>query len=704
MRQPFDVNLLSMRLILRSLFVKPARWLGLVVSAFLATTAIGDLRSPSWYDQNAVSSAPDWHYRVPISIPSGTPVNSTIKVDVDFAALLGQLGVSGTFDSNSPRVVRSTGALSTLQQFTDTVYANATDAAGNSRGEVRFILEDAGAVTYYLYFDITANGSKLANPQTPINGNFEFGGSGTATPPGWTLPTALAGYDAQIRPSENPSVTTDGTTLGNGTPPITTDGTPLTGAYSYMLGARSANEPNNASNNPAVVLRKTIVVPSGTPGNLTLRYRPEGWDSDTNGSNNFDFIRVWLAGAATTELVGPIAGTYTTYPFSPNYGVNAATATRSGYGQYNGWDTDTNGTHRPVAPNSAMALSRGSQPWFTVTVSLAAYAGQTITLNISSSSIFVYRTWFHIDDVEWSVVAVTLGTPEGFGVNITAPTVATTYTGGQKLIVRAQLDAGATAASNPVTANLYDNSGTLLVSSIVLYNDGTHGDATANDAIWSNDGSVVASPTYTFPAGLASGSSWKVRVFAKDASGSSVGASNGLIHIPAQASTPETQTTFYNIDEQTFTVNVPALQITKSSAVLSDPVNGATNPKRIPGGIVRYAVTVTNTGPATVDASSLAITDPVPASTTLCVSTLCSNPIVEFIDGSPTSGLSYSYASNVTYSNTVGGGAPFTYVPVADANGFDAAVTGIRVAPTGTMAAASGGNPSFTIRVRVKVN
>src|SRR5882757_1598356 len=148
MRQPFDVNLLSMRLTLRSLFVKPAQWLGLVVIALLATTAAGDLRSPSWYDQNAVSTAPDWHYRVPISIPSGAPVNSTIKVDVDFAALLGQLGVSATFDSNSPRVVRSTGVLSTYQQFTDTVYANATDAAGNSRGEVRFILEDAGPAIY----------------------------------------------------------------------------------------------------------------------------------------------------------------------------------------------------------------------------------------------------------------------------------------------------------------------------------------------------------------------------------------------------------------------------------------------------------------------------------------------------------------------------------------------------------------------------
>jgi uncharacterized repeat protein (TIGR01451 family) len=147
----------------------------------------------------------------------------------------------------------------------------------------------------------------------------------------------------------------------------------------------------------------------------------------------------------------------------------------------------------------------------------------------------------------------------------------------------------------------------------------------------------------------------------------------------------------------------PSLSVTKISDVLSDPVNGATNPKRIPGAVIRYAVTVTNSGPGVVDASTVVITDPVPGNTTLCVSTLCGNPIVEFVDGSTASGLSFNYASNVSFSNTVGGVAPFTYTPVADANGFDAAVTGVRIAPSGTFAAAGAGNPSFTIRFRVKV-
>ncbi|MEE9303177.1 MAG: hypothetical protein V3U84_05265 [Thiotrichaceae bacterium] len=38
----------------------------------------------------------------------------------------------------------------------------------------------------------------------------------------------------------------------------------------------------------------------------------------------------------------------------------------------------------------------------------------------------------------------------------------------------------------------------------------------------------------------------------------------------------------------------PALTVTKTSSVISDPNNGSTNPKRIPGSILRYTITVDN--------------------------------------------------------------------------------------------------------------
>ncbi len=147
----------------------------------------------------------------------------------------------------------------------------------------------------------------------------------------------------------------------------------------------------------------------------------------------------------------------------------------------------------------------------------------------------------------------------------------------------------------------------------------------------------------------------------------------------------------------------PALRVQKISEILSDGVNGASNPKRIPGSIVRYTIEVTNSGAGSVDASGLVITDPVPANTSLYVST-SGGPPIEFLDGTPASGLGYAYATSVTYSSQPGGVAPFNYVPVPDANGVDNAITALRIAPTGALLPAGGsGNPSFRVRFRVRV-
>lgn len=369
------------------------------------------IASAAWFNST-------WTYRVPINVPAGASVNSTIKLDVDFNSLLTALGVAGTFDVNSPRVTRPDGTtLGATQEFTDTVYAGATDAAGNGRGEVRFILQDAGPATYYLYFDIVANGPKAANAQPPINGNFERGVTGTQSPAGWTATKSNANYDAQVRPSETVSVTDSGSSGQT----ETTDGTPYTGAYSYLLGARTKSESGDAY--PAVTLSRPIAVPAINPGNLVVRFRQEGWDSSDDGAGVWDFLSIQLVGSATTEIVGPNAGNYVTYPFSPNKGLDPISAStpgkkgkpsqpgNSGYGYYNYWDMNANGTHL-----FGMTRAAGSQPWDSITYSLTGYAGQTITLKFMSNHAVSYKSWTHIDDVEWSVVPATLGAPESGAV------------------------------------------------------------------------------------------------------------------------------------------------------------------------------------------------------------------------------------------------------------------------------------------------
>lgn len=154
----------------------------------------------------------------------------------------------------------------------------------------------------------------------------------------------------------------------------------------------------------------------------------------------------------------------------------------------------------------------------------------------------------------------------------------------------------------------------------------------------------------------------------------------------------------------TVTAPLPAISIQKQSTVVSDPVSGTTNPKRVPGAIVRYAITVTNSGPGAVDASTLLVTDVLPADTTLCVTAACASPFIEFIDGTPVSGLSFNPGIHLSYSGNPGGAPPFSHVPSPDANGFDGAITGLRVAPAGTFSAAAGGNnPSFVIRFTVRI-
>jgi uncharacterized repeat protein (TIGR01451 family) len=70
----------------------------------------------------------------------------------------------------------------------------------------------------------------------------------------------------------------------------------------------------------------------------------------------------------------------------------------------------------------------------------------------------------------------------------------------------------------------------------------------------------------------------------------------------------------------TNTAKRPSLTVVKGSEVLSDPVNGTTNPKRIPGSVIRYTVNVTNSGPGTVDSSTVVITDALPSTVIACVS------------------------------------------------------------------------------------
>lgn len=63
-----------------------------------------------------------------------------------------------------------------------------------------------------------------------------------------------------------------------------------------------------------------------------------------------------------------------------------------------------------------------------------------------------------------------------------------------------------------------------------------------------------------------------------------------------------------------YKVVTAAIAVIKSATVISDPINGTTNPKAIPGAVIEYCLVVNNTGHAS--ATGIALTDVVPANTT----------------------------------------------------------------------------------------
>lgn len=100
------------------------------------------------------------------------------------------------------------------------------------------------------------------------------------------------------------------------------------------------------------------------------------------------------------------------------------------------------------------------------------------------------------------------------------------------------------------------------------------------------------------------------------------------------------------------------LTIAKTSSVVSDPTNGTTNPKAIPGATMRYCILVTNNGSGT--ATGINVADPLPATTT-------------YVPGSLRSGASCAGATTVEDDNAAG---------ADESDPFGASITGTTVAAT----------------------
>ncbi len=156
-------------------------------------------------------------------------------------------------------------------------------------------------------------------------------------------------------------------------------------------------------------------------------------------------------------------------------------------------------------------------------------------------------------------------------------------------------------------------------------------------------------------------------------------------------------------------VLAPDLVIMKTVQSFSDPVNQAINPKSIPGAVMLYTIQVSNFGAGPVDVDTVEITDPIPDHTALLldVNGPGSGP-VEFQDGNPTSGLTYTFqdlsniSDDISFSND--NGSSYDYFPTPDAQGCDGNVTHLKIAPKGMFNGTNGGTPSFQLRFKVRID
>jgi uncharacterized repeat protein (TIGR01451 family) len=119
-----------------------------------------------------------------------------------------------------------------------------------------------------------------------------------------------------------------------------------------------------------------------------------------------------------------------------------------------------------------------------------------------------------------------------------------------------------------------------------------------------------------------------------------------------------------------YAIQSASLTVTKTSTVVSDPFNGAVNPKAIPGAVVRYTVTVANAS-STTAADSVSLEDVIPTNTVYVPGSLTLN------------------AGVLTDAND------------ADAGRYEAAPTPRVVVDAGTIAT-GGGTATVTFQVTVQ--
>ena len=235
-------------------------------------------------------------------------------------------------------------------------------------------------------------------------------------------------------------------------------------------------------------------------------------------------------------------------------------------------------------------------------------------------------------------------------VNVTVAEVGTTTTTvspGQSAAVttfqvtnlsNATLDFALTLAQQTGGAGAHANTDSFDASNLRIYLDnattGTVGSYDAGDTLvtyldeLAADGSRTVFVLADIPLGQTTGAVAAVTLTATGREGGTAAAQGAALTETTTGNTAGMDTVFADGAGSTdaardaafsakddYTVSAAAITVTKRSTLVSDPFNGTTNPKYIPGAVIEYCIAVSNAA-GSASATSVAISDPLPSEVT----------------------------------------------------------------------------------------
>ncbi len=197
-----------------------------------------------------------------------------------------------------------------------------------------------------------------------------------------------------------------------------------------------------------------------------------------------------------------------------------------------------------------------------------------------------------------------------------------------------------------------------------IYDAGTDTAVTFIDEL-AIDATVTLFVVANVPTGLATGAVANVRLTATGLEGGAVASQGAALTQTVGANTSAMDTVFADAagvtdaardaahsDDDDYTVQTATLTLSKSSRVISNLVEGTTNPKLIPGAIVEYCINVTNASGG-ASATSVSISDILPANVTFVTGSILINGTVTGSTCNPDGGAGDGTFSGTTVSGTL---------------------------------------------------